>query len=64
VVNPDKKVCNKMSHSKTKTEGTPVPHAPLFASVWLALFSQLRKNYNERQSQLDTNTKRPKPVGN
>ncbi|MBT8070184.1 MAG: hypothetical protein HKP21_07860 [Xanthomonadales bacterium] len=53
-----------MSHSKPETDGTLVTHAPLFASVWLALFSQLRKNYSERQIELDAKAKRSKPARN
>ncbi len=37
-----------MNHYETNTNGALVNPAPLFASVWLALFHVLRKNYNER----------------
>jgi hypothetical protein len=37
-----------MNHYETDTNGALVNPAPLFASVWLALFHVLRKNYNER----------------
>lgn len=46
-----------MSHSKTEADGTLVTHAPLFASVWLALFNQLRKNYAERRIEFEANKK-------
>jgi len=36
-----------MNQYKTNRNGTLVNAEPLFASVWLALFSELRKNYNE-----------------
>lgn len=38
-----------MSRYKTEPNGTMVATAPLFASVWLALFYVLRKNFNERR---------------
>jgi len=28
---------------------------PLFASTWIALFTELRKNYNERNPDVSTN---------
>lgn len=34
-----------MSPYKTEKPHTAVETAPLFASVWLALFDELRKNY-------------------
>ena len=37
-----------MNHYETDTNGTLVNPAPLFASVWMALFHVLRRNYNER----------------
>ena len=37
-----------MNHHKTHAHGTIVDPAPLFASVWLALFNELRKTYSER----------------
>ena len=36
-----------MNQYNTDNNGALVTTAPLFASVWLALFSELRKNYNE-----------------
>ena len=36
-----------MNHYNTEKNGALVNTSPLFASVWLALFSELRKNYNE-----------------
>ena len=38
-----------MNHFETDTNGTMVNAVPLFASVWLALFYVLRKNFNERR---------------
>jgi len=38
-----------MNPYKTNTTGTLVNSAPLFASVWLALFYVLKKNFNERR---------------
>jgi hypothetical protein len=46
-----------MNHYKTNTNGALVTPAPLFASVWLALFHVLRKNYNERNHAETANTK-------
>ncbi len=37
-----------MNHYETDTSGALANPTPLFGSVWLALFSILRKNYNER----------------
>lgn len=36
-----------MNKYNTDNNGALVTTAPLFASVWLALFNELRKNYNE-----------------
>ncbi len=38
-----------MNHYKSETNVSLVDTAPLFASVWLALFNQLRKNFIERR---------------
>ena len=38
-----------MNPHETKTNGALVDAAPLFASVWLALFNELRRNYYERR---------------
>ena len=38
-----------MSHHKADHNGTMFDDAPLFASVWLALFNELRKNYVNRR---------------
>ncbi len=45
-----------MSRYKTEPNGTMVATAPLFASVWLALFYVLRKNFNERRMAAAGNT--------
>lgn len=36
-----------MNQYNTDDNGALVTTAPLFASIWLALFNELRKNYNE-----------------
>jgi len=46
-----------MNHYETNTNGALVNPTPLFASVWLALFQVLRKNYNERRLAEAANTK-------
>ena len=51
-----------MNNFKTEADGTLVNTAPLFASVWLALFHTLRKNYNERQLASVVNTKNSRPM--
>ena len=38
-----------MNPYESNTTGTLVNSAPLFASVWLALFYVLKKNFNERR---------------
>jgi hypothetical protein len=38
-----------MNHYKADTDVSLVDTTPLFASVWLALYNQLRKNYVERR---------------
>jgi hypothetical protein len=38
-----------MNRYKTETNGTLVAPAPMFASIWLALFYVLRENFNERR---------------
>ena len=37
-----------MKHLKTNSKESLVGERPLFSSTWLALFTVLRKNYNER----------------
>ena len=54
-----------MNHYETNTNGTLVNPAPLFASVWLALFHVLRRNYNERclaNAANTANTKKPQKM--
>ena len=46
-----------MNDYETNTNGALANPAPLFASVWLALFHVLRKNYNERNLAQAANTK-------
>jgi len=38
-----------MNQYKPDTNGATATAEPLFASVWLALYYSLRKNYNERR---------------
>jgi hypothetical protein len=38
-----------MKHHEADTNGARVNTTPLFSSVWLALFNELRKNYVERR---------------
>lgn len=39
-----------MSPIEPSKDKVPVDSKPLFASTWVALFSVLRKNYNERHA--------------
>ena len=39
-----------MNHYKSESHGAMTTAEPLFASVWLALFYELRKTYSERRS--------------
>jgi hypothetical protein len=52
-----------MNHYETNTNGAMVNPAPLFASVWLALYHVLRKNYNERNLAEAANTKSSRTTG-
>ena len=47
-----------MNRYETNTNGAQVNTAPLFASVWLALFFTLRENYNERRLAATADTDR------
>jgi hypothetical protein len=38
-----------MNHLKQESNGEMAAAEPLFASVWLALFYEIRKNYIERR---------------
>jgi hypothetical protein len=38
-----------MNQLKPNNSGVLIDTTPLFASVWLALFNVLRKNYSERR---------------
>lgn len=38
-----------MNQLKQESNGAVVATEPLFASVWLALFNELRKNYVDRR---------------
>ncbi len=48
-----------MNHYDTNKNGALVNTAPLFASVWLALFNELRKSYMERRLESANNTRHP-----
>jgi hypothetical protein len=39
-----------MNHLKQETNGAMAAAEPLFASVWLALFYELRKNFAKRRA--------------
>lgn len=39
-----------MNHYEPESNGAMVAAEPLFASVWLALYYELRKNYIKRRS--------------
>jgi len=49
-----------MNQYNTDNNGALITSAPLFASVWLALFSKLRKNYSEWRLQSPTTKKNSK----
>jgi hypothetical protein len=51
-----------MNRYETDTNGAMADAAPLFASVWLALFHVLRKNFNERRLATVTDTENPRAV--
>ena len=51
-----------MSPYKTETNAALVT-TPLFASVWLALFYVLRKNFNERRLAASVNASKPDQMG-
>jgi hypothetical protein len=48
-----------MNQYNANTNGDLVNTAPLFASVWLALFNELRKNYLEHRIESAGNTGQP-----
>jgi hypothetical protein len=45
-----------MKHHEAEPNGARVATTPLFSSVWLALFNELRKNYLARRLVTATNT--------
>jgi len=51
-----------MNRYETDTNGALVSTAPLFASVWLALFCRLRENYSERRLAASLETDRAKAM--
>ena len=48
-----------MNPYETDTTGTLVDTAPLFASVWLALFYVLKKTFNERRLAVSAKAETP-----
>jgi hypothetical protein len=51
-----------MNRYEIDTPGALVNPAPLFASVWLALFCTLRQNYYERRLAATADTNRAKAM--
>ena len=51
-----------MNQYETNSTGALVNTTPLFASVWMALFYVVRKNYTERRLSATTSTDRLLPV--
>lgn len=49
-----------MNHLKQETNGAMATAEPLFASVWLALFYELRKNFAERRAIKSANSRADK----
>ena len=47
-----------MNQYETNSSGALVNTTPLFASVWIALFYVVRKNYTERRLSTTTSTDR------
>lgn len=45
-----------MNRYKTDSNGALLATTPLFSSVWLALFSVIRRNFNERRLAATENT--------
>lgn len=48
-----------MNHYEANTNGELVDTAPLFASVWLALFNELRKSYMQHRLESASHTRHP-----
>ena len=53
-----------MNLYETETNGVLADAAPLFASVWLALFNELRRNYYERRLTPAVNTESSRALDN
>ena len=51
-----------MSHLDTDREVLKTDAKPLFGSVWLALYSELRKNYTQRQLAGDGTAGKPEAL--
>jgi hypothetical protein len=47
-----------MNPYETSTSESMVSSAPIFASVWLALFYMLKKNFNERRLAVSEETEK------
>jgi hypothetical protein len=45
-----------MKHHEADTNGARADRTPLFSSVWLALFNELRRTYIERRLAAAANT--------
>ena len=45
-----------MKHQETNTNRARVNTAPLFSSVWLALFNELRQQYIDRRLEVAANS--------
>lgn len=52
-----------MKQYNTESKRALVSTEPLFASVWLALFSELRKNYNEWRLASEAELENPQSSG-
>ena len=58
LVSVNKRIAS-MNPYETDTTGTLVDTAPLFASVWLALFYVLKKTFNERRLAVSAKAETP-----
>jgi len=44
-----------MNHYHSNADGTMADAMPMFASIWLALFYVLRKNYYDHRASVESN---------
>ena len=51
-----------MNNFKTSSNEVLVDTKPMFASTWMVLFTELRKNYNERHLANPENQERMQPT--